>query len=154
METKYILKNNGINVASEKKWLTRKGYSKIVVKVFGELAKPLDNISDSAIASRLRVSKRTYQEAKRELVMCGLLEVHRLNASTIVYLVGTKAIEENAKVNQRREDDRMIRLTLESIGMQKYVYEDVTEEVHVSYDFDTTKVELPSPINLTSKDIM
>jgi hypothetical protein len=86
--------------------------------------------------------------------MCGLLEVHRLNASTIVYLVGTKAIEENAKVNQRREDDRMIRLTLESIGMQKYVYEDVTEEVHISYDFDTAKVEIPSAINLTSKDIM
>lgn len=152
METKYKLINNDIVVASEKKWLKRHGYSKLVIKTFGELAKPLDNISDAAMASRLRVSKRNYQEAKRELVMCGLLEVHRVNASTIIYLVGTKAIEENALYNQKREDDRLVRLTLESIGMQAEVYEDVTEEVHT--ELGVEGIEKPAPINIKEEDIL
>ena len=151
-EMKYTVKSKGVNVKSEKQWLKRHGYGKSTIKVFGEFCKPQENLSDSAMASVVKISKRAYQEAKRELVMCGLLEVHRLNASTIVYLVGTKAIEENARVNQKREDDRMIRLTLESIGMQKEVYEDIAEEVHININMPD--VDVPNPINLNSDDIL
>jgi len=145
MKIKYIIKNNDINVASEKKWLTRHGYSKIAVKVFGQLAKTTNDISDAAVSSKLRLGIETYREAKRELVMAGLLEVHRINASTVLYLIGTKAIAHNAKHNQKREDDRLIRLTLEHLGLSQPVYENTIEEVHTTWQNDT-KIPLPKPI--------
>ena len=153
METTYTLKNNGIKVASDKKWLKRHGYSKNTIKVYGELAKPLDNLSDAAVASRLKISKYAYQEAKRELVFCGLLEVHRINASHIIYLVGAKAIQENATKNQKREDARMVRLTLEYLGIKNELVEDITEEVHVG-DYTPKDIPKPSPIRMDSEDVL
>jgi len=150
-EVNYHLDNNGVNIKSEKQWLRRHNYSKLVIKVFGELCKDLQDLSDAAIASRLKISRSSYQECKRQLVMCGLIEVHRLNASSILYLVGTKAITENNKQNQKREDDRIIRLTLESIGRVPEVLEDISEEVHTETTVDIKK---PKPLNLNSEDIL
>ena len=86
----YIIHNSNIKVDTDKKWLKRNSYSKDSIKVYGVLAKAKtgDNISNEYLATNLRMSKTRLEEAKRELVFCGLLESYRKNTTTMVYLVG------------------------------------------------------------------
>ena len=149
---KYIIHNENINVRVEKQWLTRNNYSKDSIKVFGALAKDLDNPSDIIMSTSLKMSPRRYQEAKRALVFCGLLEVHKINSTTLVYLVGGNSIVKFNSRNADKELSRVNRLALESMELTIPVSEELVTEVHEN--FTTPNVNKPQPINLTEKDIL
>jgi len=150
---KYIIHNKDINLRVEKQWLTRNSYSKDAVKVLGKLSKDITDPSDVVMSTSLKMSARRYQEAKRELVFCGLLEIHKINSTTLVYLVGPIAIVKFHERNELKESIRVNRLALESIHLIDDVEESVTTEVHE--DFNTTlPIEKPHPINLNEEDIL
>lgn len=153
---KYIIRNKGINVKSSKQWLTRNNYSKDAVKVLGALAKTdIVDPSDIAVATSLKMSSTRYKDAKRSLVFCGLLEVHKINSYTLVYLVGEKAIVEFHKMNEGREMRRVHRLALDSIGLTEELEDEpIDTEIHCEIDYDYSTVEKPTPINITEEDIL
>ena len=149
---KYIVHNKDINLRVEKQWLTRNSYSKDAVKALGALSKIDVNPLDEVIASTIKMSKRRYQEAKRELVFCGLLEVHKINSTTLVYLVGPMAIGKFNVRNADKELSRVNRLALESMCLSEPVDEEVAVEVHE--DFVMPDIDKPQPINLEEEDIL
>jgi len=145
---RFDVRSTGIVLASEKRWLVRNGYSKNSIKVLGALCKPLFDVSDVIMASKVKMAIRTYQEAKRELVLCGLLSIHKVNANQLVYLIGTKAIVEYEEDHKEREAKRTARLMAESLGYQEIVAENTTDEVHVNYDntYFTGQIDVPESI--------
>ena len=149
---KYIVHNDNINLRVEKQWLTRNSYAKDAVKALGALAKPGVNPTDEIIAPTIKMSKRRYQEAKRELVFCGLLEVHKINSVTLVYLVGPKAIIQFNARNADRELTRVHRLTLESMHLVDPIDETTNTEVHESIELPD--IAIPKPINIKEEDIL
>jgi len=149
---KYIIHNDNINVRVEKQWLTRNSYSKDTIKVFGALAKDIEDPSDIVMSTSLKMNPRRYQEAKRALVFCGLLEVHKINSTTLVYLVGGNSIVKFNSRNADKEFSRVNRLALESMGLTTPVDEESVVEVHD--DFTLPNITKPQPINLTEEDIL
>jgi len=148
---KYIIKRKGVVVETDKRWLVRHSYSKLAVKAYGYLCKASD-VSDTTLASLCKVSPTAYKDAKRELVYAGLLEVHKVNADTLVYLIGDKAIESSIRGLKDKESNRLVRKSLESIGM----YEDTIEEdesvtaLYTSEDMAnlTSRIPLPKPLDI------
>ena len=153
---KYQVHKEGLNVASAKKWLTRHKYSKLAIKALGYIAR-LNDLSDEAVATKMKISLRTYREAKRELVFAGILEVYRLNANTMIYVIGDKAITNYSKAIKNKDSKRTVRKSLESIGM----YEEVEIEDNTTIDLtDYTDIAqlkeiipTPEPIYITDEVI-
>lgn len=149
---RFIVKKSNIVVATDKRWLTRHGYSKLAIKAYGYLLRASD-VSDEAIADKCKVSLRSYQEAKRELVYSGLLEIHKLNADTLLYLIGDKAIEQGIKGLRDKEYSRLIRKSLESLELcREEVEEDTTTTaLYTAEDLEKlkAKIPLPSPIEIS-----
>jgi len=147
---KYIKDSKGINVATAKKWLNRNNYSKLAVKVLGRLVKAdSSDLSDDTLASSLKISTRSYQEAKRELVYAGFLEVHRLNATTLIYLIGDAAIERSRLKTTTRDNARYTRKALESLGVLPELEEDLLTEVYTEEDMEVLYSKVPQPEPIT-----
>ena len=127
---KYIIKNQGIKVKVEKQWLKRNGYSKDTIKVFGSLAKDIEDPTDEFMFTMLKMNRTRYENAKKALVYCGLLEVHRINGNVIVYLVGSEEIVKFARLNEKKELDRLNRLTLDSLGLSGSVEVDYIDTIY------------------------
>ena len=106
------------------------------------------------MAALCSVPLTAYKEAKRELVFAGFLEVHKTNASTLVYLIGDKAIEKSIRGIKDKESNRIVRKALESIG----VYDELPEEDESITDLYTAadlhrlrlKIPLPAPLDMDS----
>jgi len=148
----YILDNNNCSKTVEARWLKRKGFTSQTIKLWNYLCKGgLRDLSDEKVRSSINIGKAGYERYKQQLVMAGLLEVHRVNASTIVYLVGLDAIHRNHKVNWKRELQRINRITLEYLGYEtdlELPEETTTDEVHADYDISNLLklVQVPEPI--------
>lgn len=143
---KYIIKRKGIVVETDKRWLVRHNYSKLAVKAYGYLCKASD-VSDATLATLCKVSPRAYQDAKRELVYAGLLEVHKVNADTLVYLIGDKAIESSIRGLKDKESNRLVRKSLESIGLYEELVEEdeVITDLYSAQDIANLKERIPTP---------
>jgi len=109
----------GFNFNTESKWLNRNykghprlGHYKAILKALTKGA--VKDLSDSSVALSINIPVRTYKLCKSELVLMGLVDTVRLNASTILTLVGTNAIEKNDTANGTT---RTVRLALESLGL-------------------------------------
>jgi hypothetical protein len=115
----YKVITKGFNFATESKWLNRNykghprlGHYKAILKSLSKGS--LKDLSDHSVALSINIPVRTYKLCKSELVLMGLVDTVRLNASTILILVGTTAIANNDKTY---ESTRVTRLALESIGL-------------------------------------
>jgi len=150
---RYQVHKGGLNVASAKRWLTRHQYSKLAIKALGYIAR-LKDLSDEAVATSMKVSLRSYQDAKRELVFAGILEVYRLNATTMVYVIGDKAITNYSKAIKDKDSKRTIRKALESIGLyEEMEVEDTTTVDLVDYtDIAKLKQAIPTPTPIDTTD--
>jgi len=151
----YQLIQQDIIVATDKKWLKRHEYHSMAIKLYGVLAKqqePLD-LSDETMTNTCVTSKVTYQEAKRQLVYSGLLEIHKINSTTIVFVLGDKAIRSYARRILAKEDQRLTRKTIESLelpGSTEPLEEDDTMSVYTNEDLQALydKVQRPKPLDL------
>jgi len=145
----YELLQRDIVVATDKKWLKRHHYYTTAIKLYGVLAKSPPDLSDTAMAYLCTMGLTTYQEAKRQLVHSGLLEVHKINSTTIVFVLGDKAIRYYARRIASKEHQRVLRKALESIN-----YPDAPvsiEEDEVTLDYSETDLvalaqTIPKPI--------
>jgi len=147
---RYIIKRSNLKVASDKRWLTRHGYSKLAVKVFGYLCK-LDDVSDNVVATHCKVSATAYKDAKRELVYAGLIEVYKLNPYTLLLLIGDYEVSRRRTWITERETLRTTLKALESIGVVTESVEDASIE-----DISFTNIPelvahiaLPKPLNIS-----
>ena len=145
-----------IVVATDKKWLKRHDYHSMAIKLYGELAKGHKDLSDSNLANLCSTNLRTLQEAKRQLVYSGLLEVHKINSNTIVMVLGDKAIRAYARRIASKEHQRVLRKTIEQMELPN-APEPVEEEddytaIYTEEDMAnlTHMVQKPRPIDLTT----
>jgi len=147
----YQLIQQSIVVATDKKWLKRHEYHSMAIKLYGELAKNPVDLSDTNLAKLCFTSVRTLQEAKRQLVYSGLLEVHKINSNTIVMVLGDKAILKYARRIASQEHQRVLRKTLEHLeypDIPEPIEEDDISSIYTAEDLQHlyTKHKRPLPI--------
>lgn len=152
----YQLLQKDIVVATDKKWLKRHDYHSMAIKLYGELSKGHKDLSDSNLANLCSTSLTTLKEAKRQLVYSGLLEVHKINSTTIIMVLGDKAIRAYAHKIASKEHQRVLRKTIEQMELPNspdpveeednytaiYTEEDMANLAHL--------VQKPKPIDLTT----
>lgn len=119
---KYYLNKKGFNIKSETQWIKRNYKGKKVLQLISILKYLnkgyIEDLSDEKVALSININLRTYKEIKSLLIMIGLLKVVRLNASTVLYLLGVHAIEKHDNKFSARENNRITKLTLESLGIE------------------------------------
>ncbi len=149
----YQLIQDNIVVATDKKWLNRHGYHSMAIKLYGVIAKAPEDLSDTNLAKLCTTSLTTLKEAKRQLVYSGLLEVHKINSTTIVIILGDKAIRKYTKRIEAKEYQRILRKTLEQMeypNIPEPIEEDETTSIYTDEDLNylTKKISKPLPIEV------
>lgn len=141
---RYKYKRNTIqfNLESEVKWLKRNHYKPNTIKVLRLLATSKENdLSDETLAKKLRISISTYKRSKAELVWAGIAEVHKLNASYILILLGSNAINYNDVTYSKKYHFKMMNYVLTSLRLNTVTKDDLIEFAESE----------PNPLKLTNE---
>ena len=142
----YQLKHSIKNLDTDKKWLKRNGYNKLAIKLYGLLHKSPRDLSDTALTATLKTYLKAYKEAKRQLVYSGLLEIHKINAGTIVMVLGDIAITSYSKTIVKKEHSRLARKTWEYLELSEPIEEDDTTNIlYDSIALENLKKTIPQP---------
>jgi len=132
-ESKYFKFQDGLDLTVEKEFL---GLSNIKAYIIlKELSTTTGNLDNKTIAKAVGMSTRSYADWKNHLIMCGLLQVRQLNASTYVYVLGEDAIEIDDDMHEEDDYQKLIELTYESLGLidsAKYDDKPLKQEVSIS----------------------
>ena len=153
----YQLIQDSIVVPTDKKWLKRHGYHSIAIKLYGLLAKAPTDLSDANLAKLCYTSLRTLQEAKRQLVYSGLLEIHKINSNTIVFVLGDKAIKAYAKRIADKEYQRVLRKTLEQMhypDIPTPIEEDEVTAVYTTEQIDNLYNHIAKPQPISTEEVL
>lgn len=125
---RYKYKRNTIqfNLESEVRWLKRNHYKPNTIKVLRLLATSKENdLSDETLAKKLKISLSTYKRAKAELMMAGIAEVHKLNASYILILLGSNAINYNNVTYEKKYHLKMMNYVLTYLRLSTVTKDDL-----------------------------
>lgn len=149
----YIVKYSNL-ITSDRKWLKRHNYPPEVTKVLNYLVKAKD-VDDANASKSLSMNLTSYKEAKRLLVYSGLLEVHKINSTTMVLVLGDKEITSYNKQFKTILDTRLYSKSLASLGLEELKEEDeIVIDTSTYTDIKTLTDKLPTPKPVDIKGVL
>ncbi len=155
-ESKFFKFQDGLDLTVEKDFL---GLSNIKAYIIlKELSTATGNLDNKTIAKAVGMGMTAYKSWKNHLVMCGLLQIRQLNASTYVYVLGEDAIEIDDDMHEEDDYQKLIELTYESLGLidsSEYDDKPLKQEVSISVEMRAkiNEIDAANPMP-TTEDII
>lgn len=137
-EYSYKLVKSYVNIRKERRQLTTHGYT--LLKYINKGV--IEDFSDKYLAVSTNIALRSLQRAKQELVLKGLLDVIKLNASTYCVLLGEEAVCTHYKVYEDKETKKIYKKALASIGLGVPEVDEPVEDDAEILDYLSTKDRL------------